>query len=452
MKPVTPPPDQHKPDSPEAVTERAERDAVAAAAAAPASSVVPLHSAERDVPTQVAGPPVEEPLPLALSPGERRILRRLLRYLLIGGVIYAVVWLLWAAREALYPFMFGLALAYVLLPLVNWMSRRLPRWAAILAVYALAALVLAGAVAYVVPPLLAQIQDLFLSIPAIDQLQLQADRYLNQIRRVLPEALQTPFEEAIRRSLNTLQSNLSAYLARSGELALDTVGRVLDTVTFLIGFLVIPFWLYYVLSDHKAGLQAVDRLLPRQIRDDFWALARIADTIFSKYIRGQLVLGVIVGVCSGLGLLGLRLLGFEVDYILALAIFAGITELIPVVGPIIGAIPAILVGLFDGLGTALAVTALYVAIQQIENQVLVPRIVGESVGVHPAVTFILLAVGAQVFGLLGAILALPAAAALRDIVVYLNMRLSDPVETTRDPERSPTPIADPALRERKAEA
>jgi predicted PurR-regulated permease PerM len=421
--------------------------------AAPAAAVVPLHTDEQDVPTTAAGPAVQSPLPLALSFEERRILRRLARLLLICSVLFGVVWLLWTARQALLPFIVGLALAYVMLPLVNRLNQSLPRWGAILVVYAVTFLILGLAVGYIVPPLIAQAQGLIASIPAIDELQLNVDLYLNRMRGYLPEPLQGPIEQAVRRSLNTVQSNLTEYLSRSGTILLSTAGRLLDTITFVIGFLVIPFWLFYVLNDHKLGLRAVDRLLPVQIREDFWALARIIDTVFSKYIRGQLLLGVIIGVMSGVGLLVLRLFGFEVNYILALALFAGITELIPVIGPIIGAIPAIFVGLFDGLGTALAVTALYVVIQQVENQVLVPRIVGESVGIHPALTFILLAVFAQAFGLLGAILAVPVSAAIRDIVVYLNLRLSDPAETMRDPEGSPTPESDEeALLEREASA
>jgi predicted PurR-regulated permease PerM len=329
-------------------------------------------------------------------------------------------------QHPLIPFIVGLALAYIALPMVDWLNQRMPRWAAILTVYLVTSVVVVGAVAYIVPPLVGQVRDLITNLPTVGALEELGNRYFARFRSYIPANLQQPLDEAVARALSTLQNNIAEYASRVGNFALDTVLRVLDTVIFIIGFLVIPFWLFYVLNDSNQGLKAVDRLIPSAIRDDFWAILRIIDGVFSKYIRGQLILGVIVGTFSGLGLFLLNMLGFEVNYILVLAIFAGVTELIPVIGPIIGAVPAIILGLFDGPTTALAVLALYVVIQQVENQVLVPRITGEAVGIHPAVMFVLLAVASQAYGLLGAILAAPVAAALRDMVVYLNRRLSSP--------------------------
>jgi predicted PurR-regulated permease PerM len=190
--------------------------------------------------------------------------------------------------------------------------------------------------------------------------------------------------------------------------------------------LIIPIWLFYVLNDRDQAGALVDRLLPARARPDFWNVWGIIDDVFSNYIRGQLLLGLAVGTMVGLALLLLRLLGFEVRYILLLAILAGITELIPIIGPIIGAIPGVLIGFFgteNGLQTGLAVLAVYVVVQQLENNFLVPRIIGESVGVHPALlTVILIAMG-QVFGLLGVILAAPLTAIARDLFVYIYRRL-----------------------------
>jgi predicted PurR-regulated permease PerM len=362
------------------------------------TAVVPLRTDKQEVPVTIGGPPTLAPLALQLSPHERLVLRELVRYLLLGGVIYFVVSLMWSNIQSLIPFIVGLALAYIALPMVDWLNQRMPRWAAILTVYLVTSVVVVGAVAYIVPPLVGQVRDLITNLPTVGALEELGNRYFARFRSYIPANLQQPLDEAVARALSTLQNNIAEYASRVGNFALDTVLRVLDTVIFIIGFLVIPFWLFYV----------------------------IIDGVFSKYIRGQLILGVIVGTFSGLGLFLLNMLGFEVNYILVLAIFAGVTELIPVIGPIIGAVPAIILGLFDGPTTALAVLALYVVIQQVENQVLVPRITGEAVGIHPAVMFVLLAVASQAYGLLGAILAAPVAAALRDMVVYLNRRLSSP--------------------------
>jgi predicted PurR-regulated permease PerM len=202
--------------------------------------------------------------------------------------------------------------------------------------------------------------------------------------------------------------------------------NVLNTVTFLIGFLIIPIWLFYVLNDQARARAFIDKLLSPRIRPDFWNIWGIVNKVFSDYIRGQLILGLAVGVMAGLGLLLLRLLGFDVRYILLLALIAGVTELIPIIGPIIGAIPGVLVGFIasdSGPSTGVAVLVVYIVVQQLENNFLVPRIIGESVGVHPAIlTVILIAMG-QVFGLLGVVLAAPLTAIARDLFVYVYRRL-----------------------------
>jgi predicted PurR-regulated permease PerM len=159
-------------------------------------------------------------------------------------------------------------------------------------------------------------------------------------------------------------------------------------------------------------------------RADFWNVWSIINAVLSNYVRGQLILGFAVGTAVGIGLLSLQLIGIDMQYILLLSILAGITELIPILGPIIGAVPAVLIGFSISPTAGVAVLILYILIQQLENNFLVPRIVGESIGIHPAVLSVLLIALGQVFGLSGIILSAPAAAIARDLFVYTYQRLS----------------------------
>jgi predicted PurR-regulated permease PerM len=388
---------------------------------------MPLRASREEVPAPAPGAHVERPL-FTLSGEQWRITRRVARTLLVLGAVYGIGWLLWSTRSALTPFVIGLVLAYVLMPLVNRLGERLPRWAAILVVYVVGSILVGATIAFIVPPAIDQIRQLITNMPSIDEIQAQSEIWLAWYRSTVPLELQGPIDQAASRALTTLQSNLTIYLQNLGTFLVNSVLQVANTLTFLLGFLVIPFWLFYVLMDHQAALRTVDRLLPQAVRDDVWAIARIFDNIFRKYLGGQLFLGLVVGVVAGAGLFILSLFGLRVPYILLLAIFAGITELIPVIGPVIGAVPAIALGFFDSPTTALAVAALYIGIQQLENQFLVPRIVGESVGIHPAVLMVLLIVCSQAFGLLGAILAAPVSAVVRDVFSYLYLRLSEPGE------------------------
>ncbi len=365
-----------------------------------------------------------------LSP---RLLRQIGRWLLIIVSLYLIGWLVVNAGSAVTPFIFGGVLAYLFLPLVNFFNRWLPRWLAILAVYLLTFGILVLAVALVVPPLIAQIADLIRSLPDIATIQREANRLLEEYEQLLaslPPAVQSEVQNAIASAasegLSTLRANFVNYLQSIGQFLVNSVLSVVNTVTFLLGFFLIPFWLFYVLMDQRAGRDYLDRMIHPRLRADFWAMITIIDHDLSGYLRGQLILGTSVGLAAWIGLTALNMAGMKIPYTVLLAVVAGITELVPVIGPIIGAIPAILLGLADSPTTALAVTILYIAIQQLENHILVPRIIGESVGVHPAILMVVLVVCSQVFGLLGAILSAPLSAMARDLFLYLYGRLSDP--------------------------
>jgi predicted PurR-regulated permease PerM len=359
--------------------------------------------------------------------------RRIGRWILIAASLYGLGWLLWQARASLLPFVIGAVLAYMFLPLVNRFERRVPRWAAILIVYALVLGLVFTFFAFLVPPLTEQFGQLIQALPDLATVQVWADLAVEEYRLLLsslPPAMQAEVQEAvsgaITQGINILRTNFLTYLRGIGTFLITSVLSVANTVSFLLGFFLIPFWLFYVLMDQRAGRDILDRTLPGAIRADFWSVISIVDHDFSGYLRGQLILGLAVGSAAGIGLTILNLLGLEVPYVLILAVIAGITELIPLVGPIIGSIPAIILGFADSPTTGLAVLALYVAIQQLENNFLVPRIVGESVGLHPAVLMILLVVCAQVFGVIGAILSAPLGAVFRDVFQYLYGRLSEP--------------------------
>jgi predicted PurR-regulated permease PerM len=349
---------------------------------------------------------------------------QLARWLLVALVLYLIGWLLWTAQATLTPFVIGLVLAYLMLPFVNALSRSMPRPLAIIIVYLAGLALLVASFAYVIPLLAEQIQRLLASIPSVQRLQQIINDLLEQYRASVPDSVQKPVDDAVANAIQTVQANVATYLQGAGTFLVNRVVQLLNTVTFLLGFIALPFWLFYVLNDVDQGRAAVDRLLHPRLRADFWNVWSVFDRVLGSYVRGQLILCLAVGLAVGFGLTILQLLGFPIgDYILVLALIAGITEFIPVLGPTIGAVPAILLGLAVSPGTGLAVTLLYFGVQQLENSLLVPRIIGESVGIHPAVlTVVMLAMG-YLFGLLGIILAPPAAAVARDLFVYAYKRL-----------------------------
>lgn len=364
--------------------------------------------------------------PPSLSAPSGITLRRVLRWTLVGSALYAVGWLLWNNRSVLLPFQIGLVLAYLILPLVNWLEQRIPRVIAILGVYLIGHILLITFVAFVIPPLVIQANNFISAFPTLQEIEQDLAQLLDRYQRTVPSSIQEPLNQGITQMMDTVQSNLTTYMQEAGTFLLTSMLQIVNTVTFVFGFLIVPFWLFYVLKDEQTGMSMLNAMLPGWMRADFWAVIKIVDRVFSNYIRGQLFLGLVVGVCAGIGLFVLRLFGFKVDFILILAIIAGVTELIPIIGPVIGAIPAIILGFFDSPTTGLAVMILYITIQQLENNLLVPRIVGGSVGIHPAILMVLFVVLGQTLGLVGIILSAPIAAVVRDIFLYVYGRLGDP--------------------------
>jgi predicted PurR-regulated permease PerM len=359
--------------------------------------------------------------------------RKLARWALIAGAVYGIGWLLWQARASLTPFVFGIVLAYLFLPLVNRLDGRVPRWAAILLVYVLVFALVVTFFGFLVPPLAEQVGQLIRALPDIPTVQRWVETATVEYQQLLANLpiemrgqVQMAVSEMVTQAADTLRTNAISYLQGIGTFLLDSFFSVANTVSFLLGFFLVPFWLFYVLMDQQSGRDTLDAALPSWLRTDFWSVVTIVDHDVSGYLRGQLILGLAVGAAAGIGLGVLNLLGLRVPYVLLLAVIAGVTELIPVIGPILGSIPAILLGFSDSPTTGLAVIVLYVAIQQLENNFLVPRIVGESVGLHPAILMVLLVVCATVFGILGAILSAPLGAVSRDVFNYLYGRLSEP--------------------------
>ena len=352
------------------------------------------------------------------------LLRLIARWSLVALALYIIGSVLWSTRPVLIPFVIGLVLAYLMAPAVDFFDRWMPRWLAILAVYALGFLGIAATFALIIPPLIEQVARLIRQLPSFSEVQMFVDSVVKQYHDQVPPSLQQPIEDSLANLLRSLQNNIDTYLQRGGAFLLNQLIQLLNTITFILGFISLPIWLFYVLYDKQQGRVFFNQLVHPRARADFWNVWEIINNVLGGYIRGQIILCVTVGLAVGIGLVGLEMLGFPLgDYVLVLALIAGVTEFIPVLGPTIGAIPGVILGFGISPTAGFAVLALYIAVQQLENSLLVPRIIGDSVGVHPAVLTVAMIVMGTLFGLLGILLAAPAVATTRDLFKYAYLRL-----------------------------
>jgi predicted PurR-regulated permease PerM len=343
------------------------------------------------------------------------------RVALVIVAAVAVVALLYAGRDVLAPFVLGVFLVFLLDPPVEWMARRGIRRAwAILLVYLAIVLVLAILVALAAAPLIAQVRKL------VDELPGLVTTLREQVIALL-EMLGAP-PELVANIKDTL-SHLDQVVAGLDPATLmPFVNSIFSAIGSIVAFLIVPFWVFYVVKDRPTITRGLDAGIPEAWRADVRQVAAIVQDVLGRWIRGQLILGSAVG---GATLVGLIALGVFVDPVFArfaivLAVIAGVLEMLPIIGPILSAIPAVILAATVSPAALVAVLLLYLGIQQLENTFLVPKIQGDAVDLHPAAILFVIVLGGAVYGLLGAILAIPIAAASRDVYRHFFRRLSEP--------------------------
>jgi predicted PurR-regulated permease PerM len=276
-------------------------------------------------------------------------------------------------------------------------TRRFPRWLAILTLYMTLLITLVGLGFAVVPPLVKQGQALWTRLP---DLFARGQQFL--VERGLIDHELTMSE--------ALQKAPTGVLGAGGDAVTTVVGAVFGLAGGVFGVVTILILTFYMLVESDTIFRRFVRLFPVEQRLRVATVSSDISVKVSAWLGGQLLLGAIIGTTATIGL---WLLG--VPYFFVLGLLAGVGELIPMVGPILSAIPAIVVALTVSPGMALGVGAFFLAQQQFENHLLVPKLMERQVGVSAVTVIIALLVGGSLLGIVGALLAVPTAAVLQVI-------------------------------------
>ncbi|MBI3746713.1 MAG: AI-2E family transporter [Chloroflexi bacterium] len=340
--------------------------------------------------------------------------------LAIAAAVLAAI--LFAGRDALGPFIVGLLLVYLVSPPIERLVRLgLPRPIAILLIYLVVGFLVVEGLNLMLRPLIDQIRQFAADLPGlVEQLRTQLER-LGAVYRGLE--LPAPLRDAVDQWLGRISSGDVGF---DPGVLLPVLSATTGIVTTVLAFLIIPVWAFYLLKDQPRLMRSFDASIPVEWRTDVDEVIEIVGRVFGSWIRGQVLLGGVVGIATfvGLAALGTFVDPIFVRFAVLLAVIAGLLELLPIIGPILAAIPAVLIAATAGVEAATAALLLYLGIQQVENYFLVPKIQGDATNLHPSVVMLALIVGGTVGGLLGAILALPVTATGRDVYRYLFGRLS----------------------------
>ena len=367
----------------------------------------------------------------------------LLRFALVVIALAGLIWLIASTFQSLAAFVIGIMLAYITLPVVNWLNRFLPRGLAVLLVILGEITLVALFFALLIPAVIQQLLRFLQTLPTTDQLRASFTQLAQQTQS-WPQPVRVFLRGWLQQSTVNLQHNFTQYILGLVSLGARSILGLLSAFSFVLSLLVIPTWMFALLNDQRKGVRAVDRLLPDWLRPDFWAVARILDRTFRVYFRELVVMAIAVGLLTYLGLLLLARLGVQgIPFPILLAVLAGFTDFIPTIGTLLGTIVAVLFGLASSWQTALGILLLYVAIHFLRNWLLSPMLTGGSVKIHPVILLVILVIASQ-FGLIWLFLGAPLAQIVFDLYRYVYGRLSDPprpagilpgesVPTTREP-------------------
>jgi predicted PurR-regulated permease PerM len=352
----------------------------------------------------------------------------------------AALYIVYRAGDIVRPFVWAGILAFVLLPVVGLLERRLsmPRTVAAGIVFLGLLAAIIGGARVLVPLAIDQVRDLQGSLPIlVANAQNTLAETADQIGLADLNALIVGFTGA---------NDLSAMVVRGAVPFIVGLGH------FLLELLVFLIATFFLLRDAPRLFQWFRRILPASQRNELIPLFAQVNAVLGRYVRGQMFL---IGVMSTTTFIGLSIL--QVPFVLLLAIMTGVLEVIPIVGPITAGAIACLVALghpapwgLSQIAYVVIVAVMYTVLRHAEDYFVIPLVIGRIVRLHPAVVIFSLLTGGALYGLLGVLVAVPVAATLRLVLIYVGAKLRDEdpfpqLEQELDVAHSPTHAATRAV-------
>jgi len=328
-------------------------------------------------------------------------------------VILAAVYLLSQVTSVYLPVIIAMVLTFILNPLVNFFANtylwptkwRVGRGVAVLLAFICAAIVLIVVSTFVLLPFAHEFNKLVTNLPGM----------ILQIQK-LTAAIQERASAVY--FANNIPNVVEQGMASAAAFSVDMVRRIVNSIfsfaSRVVELVIVPVLTYYFLKDWQVLKESVILLFSSGTRDKVQVIIEEMGSVVSGYIRGQVMVSVIIGLTVFCGMYL-----FGVDYPLVLGLIATLTETIPIIGPIIGAVPAVLLAYLVAPALALKVIVFFVIVHQIENHIVVPNVMGHVIDLHPVTVIISLLIGGQLFGIAGMMLAVPLAALLKVLMRHL---------------------------------
>ena len=313
-------------------------------------------------------------------------------------VFAAVLAFLFLIKEVIFIIFVALILASAFDPLVDWLQkRRIPRGLGILIIYVVVFAFISLAVILIVPPITKEVGQLSENFP------MYYEKIMNGVQNFTSVQTGTA-QEQVQDGLKSLGSNLPQTIS-------SLVATIFDIFGGLFSALLVLVITFYLTVQEEAMKSFIQALAPDKIQPYLMRLYSRIQLKMGLWLRGQIILSLVIFVLT---FIGLTILG--VPYALTLAFLAGLFEIVPFIGPLLASIPAIFFAFLQSPFMGLSVIILYFVIQELENHLIVPKIMSKAVGMNALVVILVILVGAKLGGIVGALLAIPVATGLNEFI------------------------------------
>jgi predicted PurR-regulated permease PerM len=348
---------------------------------------------------------------------------RNLIFFLIGLIVTFAI--LYALRSAIFPFIIGIIIAYLVHPLINWIETKLPykgkyhqtkRIVLIFLIFILVIALIGLFIFYIISEVADSFIVLIQNAPSyITGAWKTIEGWLDSFRYSIPEE----WQQELNNYIKEIGGKASGTIQQGVMSALEFIPT---TVNFVLAFISLPIFLFFILKDTDKLKEGFYSYLTPGVAIHTHNVINIVENILGRYIRAQLFLGLVVATLVFIGLSVLR-----IKLAAPLAVVAGITELIPILGPWLGAAVGVLIALATAPDKVIWVAVVYLAVQQVENIFLVPRIQGGLLHINPAILMVLIVLGSYIAGIWGIILIAPLTATIVEIYKYVRTNNYDEV-------------------------
>lgn len=318
--------------------------------------------------------------------------------------------------DMIYTIIISMVLAYLINPIVNYLERyKMKRGIAVLFIYAIVLGIILILSFIIVPKTGKEIRSLLKLLPnyfhsisqTIDNIYIKYYESIDNMPNVF-QGLDEIIISNVERLENTISTSISKFIE-----------GIIFTFSKIISLVLIPILTFYFIRDGKYFKEKIYLMIPKSYRKDVKGLILEIDKALGQFIRGRLLLALYVGIATTI-----LLLLFKVDFALIIGLITGVADIIPYLGPFLGFLPAVFFAFLYSPIKALWVGVLFLGIQWVENNVLAPKIIGKSTGIHPVTILLALVIGGGIFGIMGMILSIPFIATLKIIYNYFVIKIN----------------------------